>query len=80
MHLEVARSITRYVKDKWNDFQFDPESLTKFANSLCDTDEIPDDPIFGFVSNVTTINDEMCEVGVTCNEDGSSISEQGKND
>ena len=77
LHLHISKAIVDTVKDKWYHFKFNPSFLKTFANSLCEINEIPDDPVFGIVSNVTTVAEEMCEIGKDCNEDGSSILKQG---
>ena len=77
LHLHISRAIVDTIKDKWYHFKFNPLFLKSFANSLCEIDEIPDEPVFGIVSNITTVAEEMCEIGKDCNEDGSSISEEG---
>jgi len=77
LHLHISKAIVDTVKDKWYHFKFNPSFLKTFANSLCEINEIPDDPVFGIVSNVTTVAEEMCEIGKDCNEDGSSILKEG---
>ena len=77
LHLQLSRGIVDAVKEKWYHFKFNPSYFKEFANSLCEVDEVPDDPVFGVVSNVTTVAEEMCEIGIDCNEDGSSILPQG---
>ena len=76
LHLHISRAIVDTIKDKWYHFKFNPLFLKSFANSLCEIDEIPDEPVFGIASNIT-LPEEMCEIGKDCNEDGSSISEEG---
>ena len=78
LHLEIGRGISDYAKEKWDDFSFNPESFSAFFTSLCEAEDVPDDPTFGFVSDVTIVPDEPCEIGVTCNEDGTSITQEGK--
>ena len=77
LHLHISKAIVDTIKDKWYHFKFNPSFLKTFANSLCEINEIPDDPVFGIVSNVTTVAEEMCEIGKDCNEDGSSILKEG---
>ena len=71
-NLEIGRSISSSIKRKWNSFSWDKISFNKFIESLCDPG-IPDEPMFGFVSNITLVDDEECVIGLTCNEDGTPI-------
>ena len=77
MHLEIGRSISEYAKEKWDDLSVDQNVFDKFVESLCEEVEVPNDPVFGFVADITLVPDEPCEVGVTCNEDGTSIQQEG---
>ena len=76
-HNEIGKSISEYAKEKWSEFTTNPSSYYNFLASLCQEDEVPDDPSFGFVTDVTLVQDEVCELGVTCHEDGTSITKEG---